>query len=165
MVENSTITFYPPGTTWELMKVSAAMKGMLAGQKSVLVFAPDTNGEHVLHDITIPSGDIKAIHESLNKNGLVYHTIVPNGDTTSVYIYSGDHTIDENVIKFSEENNGKAGHTPGTGEFIGGNTREEGRAAYEREIEAFGRSGVSQQAQVAEFWRHYDNWMRDPLNK
>lgn len=132
--ENSTLASYPPGTPLELVKAAAAMKGLLANQKAVLVFQPDPNGEHDFHSLDLSEKDAGKLHESLLKAEIPYHTIVPTEQGSRVFILSMDHNDIPKIKQFAENNNGTWKARPGTGLFIGADTREKAVQEYEREI-------------------------------
>jgi hypothetical protein len=128
---------------WDQLRVSAAMKGHLADQKSVLIFQDKPQSGAVLYKFEA-QGDVQAIHHHLLEDGVAFHTLVPHKDDkgATVYVADLDGSIHDAVDKASSRYHSNVEYRFGIAEFIG-TTSEEGtdreqrddaRRAYEQVI-------------------------------
>jgi len=115
--ENSLMTTVE-GADWEALKLSAAMKGYLADQKSVLIFQQQDQGEHLLYHFAA-KGDLDKIHADLLQDGLAFHTLVPGADGAMVYVADLDGSAHEAVEKGAARYGSKVTGQRGRAEFVG----------------------------------------------
>lgn len=145
--ENSVMTTVQ-NSDFNKLKVAASMKGYLADQKQVLVFQEDPAGQADLMSFDA-KGSLADIHSNLIKDGVAFHTLVPNEDGTGakVYVVDMDGSNHESVKKGAARYDSTISVQTGHAEFIG-TTKEDGsdreqrddaRATYEGVI---GRSGI-----------------------
>jgi len=124
---------------WDHLKLSAAMKGHLADQKSVLVFRQTDQGKSVLYSFP-RTGSLEDIHADLLKNGLAFHTLVPQKGGAMVYVADLDGSLYDAVDKASTGSDVE--YQFGRAEFVGTNIetgsdreqRDNARRAYEEAI-------------------------------
>ena len=141
----------------EQFRVAAAMKGYIADQKSVLVFAPDENGEHVLGKFHA-EGDLEAIHVDLLKKDIAFHTIQPTGTGADIYVLAMDQETLDTVAVAAESYGSELEGIKGNGEFVGTSKedgtdreqRDDARREYEKVIADYAAS--PEHEAVAEAW-------------
>lgn len=122
----------------------AAWYGLLANQKSVLVFHPKHQGPDSTYEIDLPDTDLAKVRESLNQAGIPFRTIVPTRKGTKVVVYDEGRQLRNNVAQFGEANNADIRESQGQGRFIGGSSRTQARSKYRRIITAYeARTGHS----------------------
>lgn len=163
--ENSTMTI-SPNASLEQLRLSAAMKGALADQKAVLVFARDNAGPDVFFSGQV-RGDVAAIHQGLLAAGIENHTLAPVPGGARVYIADLGGAEASKVSAFAISHDATFQAERGHGEFIGashydGTTdaqqRAEGHAAYEAVIAQSGFAGPGGSS-ASDIWRGLrDRW-------
>jgi hypothetical protein len=129
--ENSTMSVVQGGD-WDTMVVSAAMKGHLADQKSVLVFKEgEPEGTSTLYTFEA-KGSLDDIHNGLLEDGVAFHTIVPKDGGATIYVADLDGSAAEAVEKAAERHGTKVDAYEGRAKFIG-TTKEDGTAREQRD--------------------------------
>jgi hypothetical protein len=128
--ENSTMTTVSKAE-WDGIKTSAAMKGYLADQKSVLVFQEDEAGKSALYQFNV-KGNLDDIHKNLLEDGIQFHTLVPREDGATVYVADVDGSAYEAVAKGAEKYDTQVDYYVGRAEFIG-TTKEDGTDREQRD--------------------------------
>lgn len=103
---------------WDSMVLSAAMKGYLGDQKSVLVFQHREDGEGVLSSFEA-KGDLKEIHKGLLEDGIEFHTLVPSATGATVYVADLEGKMLDKVLKGAERHGSEVEVHRGHGQFIG----------------------------------------------
>ena len=155
--ENSTVTKYT-GSDYEEVRAAVAMKGWIADQKAVIAFQQNSKGKHAMFDTRVP-GTVAEVHKDLLDSGVEFHTLVEDGDGVKVFAFDQSGGLTQKFIDFARKHGQKAKVTFGEGDFIGSwDSRDEGRAAYEGEIEGFlGR--WDPRGELRERWgRIRDHW-------
>jgi SPP1 gp7 family putative phage head morphogenesis protein len=147
--ENSTLTHIRSVGKNEL-RVAGAMKGLLTNQKQVLVFHHDGSGDGFLAHFPA-KGTLSDIHANLLKQGLEFHSIVPDGtDRAIIYAYGSSPEELALVKKVGGSYGQIVKVRTGTGEFIGtqksdgtdAEQREDARRTYLQIIHRGGEAGV-----------------------
>lgn len=133
--ENSIIATITGRTTFDMIEASAAMKGMIADQKAVIPFHVEENGPDSMYRFTTPTGDLHAVHDALEKMGIEYHTLQPEGKGIRVWVFDQGSGIADKVVSAGVKYGQQVEVWHGRGEFLGGDTRDEGRNAYQRVID------------------------------
>lgn len=134
--EGSTITQYKKEDLEEV-RVAAAMKGWISDQKAVIAFKASPNGSTAMYSTRV-RGDMESVHKELLEAGIEFHTLVPDGDGVKVFTFDESGGLAKAFSTFARDHGSKSKIRFGEGEFIGSwDSREEGRQAYEREIEGF----------------------------
>jgi hypothetical protein len=122
---------------WDQLRASAAMKGHLADQKSVLIFKDHPQSGAVLYKFEA-QGDVKTIHHNLLEDGVAFHTLIPHTDIdgkqigATVYVADLDGKIHDAVDKASARYHSNVEYRFGIAEFIG-TTSEEGTDREQRD--------------------------------
>lgn len=136
--ENSIVQTITNTVDWDTLRVSAAMKGLLAEQKAVLPFQVDADGKDRLYNVTVASTDLEAVHKDLIKLGLEFHTLVPEGKSIKVIAFDQGAQLGAVMEKIGEHYDTEIQQWRGHGEFLGSwDSREEGRKIYESAIENY----------------------------
>lgn len=140
--ENSALVTVP-GHDKKALDYTMATLGKELNQKSVLSFVHDETGDDRVYSLHSKQ-DIQTIRQVLQSSGINFRTIVPEAKGATIHVFDQGGTMVDAI--------GKAAQTlkadnitviAGTGEFIGGNTREEGQKQYEQVIGRYHKaSGV-----------------------
>lgn len=133
--ENSIVGTVSGRATYEQIELSAAMKGMLADQKAVIPFHVEPNGKDAMYRFDAPSSDLRAVHDQLMKDGIEYHTLQPVDHSIRVWVFDKGTEIPDKVRAAGERYGKQVEVWQGRGEFVGGDTRDAGRAVYQSIIE------------------------------
>lgn len=129
--ENS-MMIHMKGTRNQIRDVAARL-GAAADQKAVIAFASG-RGKDSVWTVKIPRGDMNALRKKLDSNGIQFRTLEPRSDgAVHVHVFDQGSGLEKNIRQFARQAGGHVFRHTGTGEFIGGDTREEGQRAY-REI-------------------------------
>jgi hypothetical protein len=132
--ENTIYSEIVNAKSYEDTEKLAAMHGLVSNQKAVIPFFEESAGHDTLSKITIrrENGNETEIRKSLDGEGLQYRTILPRRDYTHVVIFDKGSELENNVSKFADIYGARLERYKGHGEFLGGDTRIEGKAAYRR---------------------------------
>jgi len=174
--EQSTVSKYENDVSFETLRASAAVKGLLLNQKSVLAFKPESTvpdlkkiqmggippGFGILYQAPI-NMDAKSVTDLLTSSGIEYKTVVPVGNSESmVYLYTDEA---DNIVKFSEffdQNKIQYEYNYGQGEFVGTwGEREEAYGIYERVIEGAVASGIFREESIRDLRKREDETIGD----
>ena len=138
--ENSTITLIDKVSDYAVQRKVAAIRGLDGNQKSILSFRADENGPDAVYRISIDNStaDMVVLRQALDEAGLHYRTLAPEKGMTEIYIFDQGKSLVKEMEAFSERFKTNYRIRSGTGEFIGGSNRAEGRRAFE---EILGRPG------------------------
>lgn len=135
--ENSFSVFFPDIASMDDLKKYAARAGLEGYQKGVIAFLQRDGGTARLARFDVPKGDDwGTINKVMQANGIAYSTIIPNsGGGHTIEIVDTDGTLGKsvgNVLQHYGIPKGRGEVIEGDAEFIGGNTRAEGRREYQR---------------------------------
>ena len=130
------------------LKVAAAMKAHLANQKQALIFHEDRAGNAKLLSFEAP-GDLETIHSNLIKDGVAFHTLVPDedGKSAKVYVVDTDGSALAPTAKAAERYGVTVGYQSGYAEFIG-TTKEDGTDNEQRNDARRAYEGIIDQSNV-----------------
>jgi hypothetical protein len=127
--ENSVFSFVR-NADWDTLRYSAALKGQAEKQKAVLVFRVERGGKDAVYRFDLPVNADKA-RKSLQSAGIAFHTLVPGARKTHVVIFDSEGEVLSKLSSLRKEYRGlKISVDRGRGEFIGGDSYEEGDRAY-----------------------------------
>ena len=131
--ENSVMT-RSTKMTFEQARYAGAIKGNLTDQKSVLVVEAREGGHHSLFEFHVQGKSEAVIRQALSAHGINNRTIEPKPDGSfDVVIFDDTGKPRDHVADAAKALGVKDVHfSNAEGEFVGGNTREEGHIAYER---------------------------------
>jgi len=134
--ENSIMVKYDKEIDPETNKYSVAQKGLVANQKSVILFDFDKTGPDTLYQIEIPEvSTMEELRKSLDELGLQFRTIV---DNNKVVIFDPGSELTENINKLKKKYDKAIIKTEkGKGEFLGGETRSEGAKIFREVIKGY----------------------------
>jgi DNA-directed RNA polymerase specialized sigma24 family protein len=97
----------------------ASWYGLLANQKSVLVFHPGHGGKDSFYTVTVPATDLNQLRKVLDQYGLDYRTLVPKKGTIEVAIYDPDRVNRDKVAQFTGAVSGRIQESVGSGHLLG----------------------------------------------
>lgn len=111
----------------------AATLGKAWRQKGVLWFHEHPDGQDARHVIVVPDTDPQKIHDDMMRHGIEYKTLVPMGGKTRVEAVDQGDSMRPEFLGYAAEAGAlshaiKAGHA----HFVGGDSREEAAAEYEK---------------------------------
>ena len=135
--ENSVFVKVYAGTL-EDIRYSAAQKGDLADQKAVIAFKTDKQGPDSMYEFDLKA-DAQHARSILSNAGIQYRTLVPGTGITHIAILDPGSSLGRNLEKLEElqHHDVEIRVYHGHGEFIGGDTREQGHAAYHAIIDSY----------------------------
>ena len=141
--------------SYDDIKLSAAMKGLLADQKAVIPFKVEKGGPDSMYKIKVADTDLEQVHDTFSREGLEFHTMVPHNGHTDVYVFDPGTVLKDKVKSAGDKHGTEVSQWRGRGEFLGSwDTRSEGRAAYEAEISAnLGQDRRGQWDRLYSRWR------------
>lgn len=131
--ENSAVVTVP-GHNKRALDYTMATLGKELNQKAVLSFVHDNTGDDRVYSLHT-NQDVQSIRKVLQENGINFRTIVPEGKGATVHVFDQGGKMIDAIGKASQQLGVKGlSVIAGTGEFIGGDTREEGQKQYEQVI-------------------------------
>ncbi len=116
--EDSILTVYQSYADYEELRYAMAWKGLLADQKSVLLFEERGDGAQKLYQLDVDD-TIEGVRERLSQNGINYRSIEIGDARPRVVIVDLDGTIGDAIGKIAEEYDVEVTETDGQGELIG----------------------------------------------
>jgi hypothetical protein len=140
---------------YDHLRLSAAMKGMLADQKAVIPFKVEKGGPDSMYKIKVSDTDMKSVHTKMSEAGLEFHTMVPHSGHTDVYVFDPGSELTTKVQQAGARHGIEISQWRGRGEFLGSwDTRQEGRDAYQAVIDAhLGQDRRGQWDRLHSRWR------------
>jgi hypothetical protein len=111
----------------------AAVLGDSANQKAVIPFIPAKDGTATLWSFDT-NKDAATVRADLDKFGVQYRTLVPHANGTQVYVFDPSNELHGKMEQVGAHYGQIVNHRTGNGEFLGGDTREEGHAKYHEVI-------------------------------
>lgn len=149
---------------WDKLVVSAAMKGWVAHQKSVLVFQQldenEIGADAVLAKFEA-KGSLNHIHTKLLSLGIENHTLVPNEKGATVYVVDLDGSMKDAVKAGAEHYGSEVEIDIGRAEFIG-TDKQDGTDQEQRDSARSVFEGIIDQSPVeksAAVWQRVrDRW-------
>jgi hypothetical protein len=157
--ENSTVSQFAKADP-ALVRVAAAMRGLLGEQKAVIPFTMRKNGPTRLVTFDTSEKDASTLSKELGRVGLEYHTLVPTGKGYRVMVWDDSPTKKTLNTARSAASYYGALHTMrtvrGDGQVLGSWTdRYEGRKAYEGVIKGWASRNPTQ---AAKWNKIVSNW-------
>ncbi len=138
--ENSVFEFLPRVPDYETLRYNAALKGKAAFQKAVIPFLRQADGPSRLYEATVSNQDFAALRSTLDRHGVTHRTLIPLESGVRIAIFDKDGLLAQDVAEVAKELGATEFHEyKGQGEILGGNTRAEGLAAYNRTISDYQR--------------------------
>ncbi|MGO9590653.1 MAG: hypothetical protein ACLP3K_11495 [Candidatus Acidiferrales bacterium] len=111
--------------------------GKAANQKAVIAFSLAEDGSDSIYIFNTPASMV-SVRATLDGFGLKYRTLEPQLDGgTRVYIFDQGSELRDRVDEVGAHYETRIRVYRGTGAFIGGDTREAGRHAYDQIISAY----------------------------
>jgi hypothetical protein len=144
--ENSVFDDIGNARSFQDVEYSAAQKGELAHQKAVIPFITDAAGSDSIYRFDLPQ-NVRDVRGVLDKAGLQFRTLIPAGTHTGVVIYDPGTGLKDKIEALGQKYGTDIEQYRGHGEFLGGETRADGHAAYKAVIQAWkaahpGRNGT-----------------------
>lgn len=121
------------GEDFDQIKYTAAKLGSKLKQKAVIAFEEKEDGNDILHNIKASLG-MAETRKVLTDNGIKFRTLVGDKGKTNVTILDQGASMLTRVSSILGALNATATAVRGIGEFIGGDTREDGERAYQENI-------------------------------
>jgi phage-related protein (TIGR01555 family) len=116
---------------------TAALIGKKAGQTAVLSWTPGS-GAHHLYAINTGHA-LEVLSDKLEKAGILASTMEESDSGSTAFVLDMDGSLGKKIGALSKENGYDTTRERGTGEFVGGDTRE-GLANYDKIIERYERT-------------------------
>lgn len=135
--ESSVVTEIPGAADLDALRYVAAWQGLAGNQRSVLVFAPAHGGTDSLYQVQVPETDVKKVRDMLSRAGVPYRSLIPGAGGTRVVVYDQGRALRDNIARFAQVYNAPIREAVGRGDYVGGGSRSDARAAYREEIARF----------------------------
>jgi hypothetical protein len=144
--ENSLLQEITDATDPATVEYLAAWYGLLANQKSVLVFHPDHSGKDSFYTLSVPATDMQALRQVLDEYDIPFRTIVRRGKNLEVAIYDQNRELRSRVAQFAGAAHARIQESVGTGHFLGdpagtstggSPSRAKARSEYRKVIEQY----------------------------
>ena len=120
---------------FDQVRYISALLGDQATKKAVLLFVPEEGGPDAVYTVDIAGRSMEQIRADLDTFGIQYRTLEPRpGGTVRVHVFDQGSKLGDAINQAGGHYDTPVESVRGKGEFLGGDTREEGRAAYARVI-------------------------------
>lgn len=132
------MTIFDEKIDWETLRYSIAKKGLVSNQMFVIPFIVDEAEPDTLYAIEIPEiKTMEDLRKALDDVGLQYRTIISENQ---VVIFDSGSSLAENINNLKQKCETTIIESKkGKGEFLGGETKIEGRRAFQGVIRNYGR--------------------------
>lgn len=137
--ENSIFDEIRTRTDYDTLRYTAAVKGLAAEQKATIPFRVTADGTDSLYRVPM-RGTMESIRQKLDASGVQFRTLVPRANAVEVVVFDPGTKMRETMRSFAKSEGVVARQYRGHGEFLGGDTREEGAARFRQVISQFERS-------------------------
>ena len=134
--ENSVFNVIRNAPSFEAVEYSAAIKGDIANQKAVIPFMVDKTGGDSVYRFHLDQ-DIRQARTSLDKSGIQFRTLIPAAKGVDVAVYDPGSELGDKIEALGQKYGIQVERQRGRGEFLGGETREDGHAAYAKVIQSW----------------------------
>ncbi len=148
---------------WDKLKLSGAMKGYLADQKSVLLFKQDDKGKAVLYKWAMP-GTLESAHRELMQAGITDHTLQKQTSGVTAYVVDRDGKLHDKIAHASS--GADVEYQFGRAEFIG-TTKDDGTDRQQRDDARRAYAEIIKQSPIqngTEVWDRVHNRWGEALN-
>jgi hypothetical protein len=148
--ENSSIIHSATNDKAKFDYVMASL-GMQFNQKAVISFIGDLKGKDAVWSFQA-TGDMNQIRAKLDEHQIQFRTLVPNEQGAVVHVFDQGMNLGENVLKAANAFGSHISVVRGSGTFLGGDTREEGRRIYSEVIGAYKKGQGIRAARYPEYY-------------
>jgi len=135
--ENSIFNAIEKVNSYDELKYGAAVKGKIGKQKSVIPFMANSAGADSLYLVDIPDMKMADLIGKLDELGIDFRTLAEQKDGVKLAVFDPGSQLATNIANLEKTFNTEAVMRKGTGEFLGGETREEGLKIYEDVIKNY----------------------------
>jgi hypothetical protein len=121
----------------------ASWYGLLANQKSVLVFHPDHSGADSFYTVDVPATDLAALRKVLDAYNIPFRTLVRRGKGIQVAIFDQNRELRGQVAQFTGAVHGRIQESVGRGHLLGSDSgsgpsrQADSRSEYRKVIEQY----------------------------
>jgi len=150
--ENTIFNEIQKVNSYEELRYNTAIKGKVGKQKAVIPFMVNSTGADSLYLVDLKDIKIADLRGKLDELGFEFRTLAEQQDGTKVVIFDPGSQLTENITKLGETFNTDITLKKGQGEFLGGETREEGLSIYDDVINGY-ESVTSKQS--------FDEWIKN----
>jgi hypothetical protein len=118
------------------LRYVAAWFGLLADQKSVLVFTPGSGTDAVL-ELEVPGKELTALRRSLDEQGILVRTLVLHNGGVRVVLFDKGQQLQAGLERVAHQFGGRLTATRGIGFPLEESTRGQARSRFQEEIRRF----------------------------
>lgn len=145
------------GQNKNLLDYAMATLGKQLNQKAVLSFTHDDNGKDALW--TIHTGqDIQSVRNQLDVAGVNFRTLVPEQGGTTIHIFDSGTEMADKIGAVAQKLKGQIEVASGTGDFIGGDSREEAQKQYDKVISGYQKTRTVRANGVKRYFPRERRW-------
>ncbi len=136
-VENSILVEVSPTPDVAALRYAAAWAGLLANQKSVLLFTAGAGGADRVYHLDVPQADARRLRKKLDEHGIKFRTLVPLGRGHRVVVFDSGRQSRDPLDRLAAAYGIRLTETRGSGAFLGDDTRPAARRAFRRAIDEY----------------------------
>jgi hypothetical protein len=117
--------------------------GRDAEQKYVIYFHPQPKGEADLYTLRLPKStrsrarSLVMLTNALEQAGIPFRTVVPSGETTTVYIIDLDRDLHDKILTAARKLRARVSQQAGNAALFGDDQRPQARVKFEQEITSY----------------------------
>jgi hypothetical protein len=113
--------------------------GRDAQQKYVIYFHPQPAGSADLYTLRLrrPAQNFLALSNALEQAGIPFRTLVPDRETTAVYIIDLDRDLRPKILTAARQLRARVSHETGNAALFGDDERQKAQALFEQEIKNY----------------------------
>jgi hypothetical protein len=113
--------------------------GRDAEQKYVIYFHPQPKGEADLYTLRLArrARSLVTLSNALEQAGIPFRTVVPSGETTTVYIIDLDRDLRDKIRTAARRLRARVSQQAGNAELFGADQRPQARVKFEQEITSY----------------------------
>jgi hypothetical protein len=110
--------------------------GRDAKQKYVIYFHPQTGGPDDFYVLRVRrrARDLVALSNALQQAGIPFRTLVPQGNTTVVYIIDLDRELRDKILAAAHKLRARVSYEAGDADLFGDDLRAQAKIKFEQEI-------------------------------
>jgi hypothetical protein len=136
-VENSILVEVSGTPDLAALRYAAAWFGLLANQKSVLLFCAGAKGPDCVHELEVPEASTPQLRRVLDEHGIKFRTLIAVGKGHRVVVFDEGRQLHHNLVRLAAFYGVRLNQTHGTGAFLGEETRTAAQDAFRQAINEY----------------------------
>jgi hypothetical protein len=136
-VENSILVEISNSPDRARLRYAAAWFGLLANQKSVLLFRADMGGPDCVYQLDVPEASTPQLRRVLDTHGIKFRTILPRGQGHRVVVFDEGRQLRVKLTRLAAFYEVRLSETMGAGAFLGDDERAAAQRAFRQVIDEY----------------------------